>query len=367
MNEATRPGPSPSTPRPDDLLSEAARARKMSGDAGGVKTMLEGTRLVNDAILAQVLFALWDSGFYEYSLDQPLFEVEEAAHQLRVDPTSLRWLLDYLIGRGIARLEGGRFGLTEHGVQLSNVLMRGLLDLYVGGWGPQIAGIGPLLRGELALDDYRELRSQRHTVRGTEQLTAVRAVPAVLRILSREGLSGVLHLACRTGEFLIGLARSEPGIRGLGIDRDYGRIATAVQKARRHGVDSRLRFEAAEIGRDPIVFGEASRDVEAVVALYLLHEVGRHGRSRVVDLLRGIAAAYPGRLFVSLETLPYVPPTARRPPATFTPLDYLLIHRLRAQGLPLPPDEWGAIFEEAGLGSPVVEDVYGSAAYLARL
>jgi len=51
--------PAPPPPAdPYDLLAEGARARKLSGEVEGVKCMAEGMRLINNAVMAQVLFAL---------------------------------------------------------------------------------------------------------------------------------------------------------------------------------------------------------------------------------------------------------------------------------------------------------------------
>jgi phenylpyruvate C(3)-methyltransferase len=359
----------PPAAEPNDLLAEGARARKLSSDVEGVKSLVEGIRLINDTVLTQVLFALWDSGFYEYSLTHPRFHIQAAADELQLDATTLRWLLEYLVGRGILQTENDRMGLTAHGVRLSNILLRGTMNLYVGGWGPQLANIGPLLRKEMTREHYRTLRSGRHTVMGTEQLICVRTVPAILKILARKKLSGILHLACRTGQFLIELARSEPSLHGIGVDRASERIATARANALDHGVESRMTFVTAEVGGGRLPIDEASLNrIDVVAALYLLHEVARHGRQKVVDLLREMKEMFPGRLFLFMETLPGDnQPPGKKPPATFTQLDYLLIHRLRGQGLPLPAAEWKSILEQAGLQLLEMQEVYTSGVYLAGL
>src|SRR5580704_14058538 len=95
MSADTTSKATPAAPplQPDDLLAEGARARKLSAEVEGVKCLVEGTRLINDTVLTQVLFALWDSGFYEFSLTHPRFQVQEAADELHLDATLLRWLL----------------------------------------------------------------------------------------------------------------------------------------------------------------------------------------------------------------------------------------------------------------------------------
>lgn len=353
---------------PDDPLAEGERARKLSTEVEGVKALVEGIRLINDTVLVQVLFSLWESGFYEFSLTHPDFRVEEAADELHLDAKILEHLLEYLIGRGICWSADARFGLTEGGARLSNVVLRGTMNLYIGGYGALLRNIGPLLRKEMAQTDFNDLRSARHTVNGTEQLICIRTAQAVLQVLRRRKVRGVAQLACRTGEFLIELSRSEPSLCGIGIDRNPERIALARAKAKRHGLDSCLQFVTADIGRDPLPIEESTCKIEALAAIYFLHEVGRMGRERIVDLLRQIRSAYPGRLFLFAETLPVSPaPPGRKPPNTYSQIDYRLIHRLRRQGLPLPPAEWQSIAEEAGLKNLEIQDVYGSALYVAEL
>lgn len=354
--------------KPDDLLAEGARARKLSGEVEGVKCIIEGTRLVNDVVLVQVLFALWDSGFYEYSLTHARFNVNDAAVTLHLDGRVLQCLMEYLVGRGIVVCENDQFGLSERGIRLSNILFCGTINLYIGGWGALLENIGPLLRKEMAPGDFIGLRSPTHTVRGTEQLGSIRTMQAVLQVLNARNLKNVLHIACRTGEFLIGLARSEPTIFGVGVDKAAERIEVAREKAAKYGVESRLQFIPAEVGRDALPLDDPSLNkIDVVVALYLLHEVGRHGREKIVEFLQHLKKTYPGRAFLFLETTPYAPPEGKRPPATFTQLDYLLIHRIRGQGLPLPAADWKSILEEAGLKLLEYKEVYWSGLYLAEL
>ena len=355
--------------RPHDLLAEGARARKLSADVEGIKSLVEGTRLVNDSVLVHVLFSLWDCGFYEYSLTHPWFDSAQVAQELGLSAPLLKHLLDYLVGRGIVQTSDGKFGLTDRGARLSNVLLRGTMDLYVGGYGPLLSNIAPLLRNEISLSDFKNLRSGRHTVRGTEQLICVRTVPAVSKVMAQKKLRGVLNLATRTGEFLIELARSDSNVHGIGIDKAADRIDKARAHAAEQGVGERVAFVRSEIGREPLPLdGAAVAQIDSVVALYFLHEVARHGRRKVVDLVRQLKAILPGRLFLFLETLPMsAAPPAKKPPVTFSQLDYLLIHHLRDQGLPLPADDWKSILAEAGANIIEVQELYLNALYIAEL
>jgi hypothetical protein len=108
--------------------------------------------------------------------------------------------------------------------------------------------------------------------------------------------------------------------------------------------------------------------IDVIMSIYLLHEIGRHGKQRIVEVLRQIKRSFPGRLFLFTETLPADTVTlGKKPPATFSQLDYLLIHRVRGRGLPLPSAEWKAILEDAGLKLLEVQEIHWIGLYLAEL
>ena len=336
--------------KPDDLLDEGKRAKALLATVPGMKGAVAGIRLVNDAVLAHVLFALWDNGFYEYALTHPRFRPADVAGELGLDQAVLECLLDHLVGRGVLRASDDGLGLSEHGTALFSALCRGTLTLYLGGYGPLLGGLAPLLRGEIELSDHALARSERHVGVGSEQLACVRIVPAVLKILARRKARCVLDLGCGTGGFLIQLARSDPSFRGIGVDMSEEAVQAAGKNAAHRGVDDRLKFRRAEVGAGRLPLDKADLDrIEGITAMYLLHEFGRDGRDRVVQVLRELKAALPGRLLVFAECLPAdVRAMQADPPTTFSQLDYQLIHPLSQQGSPLSVAEWETILEDAG-------------------
>jgi SAM-dependent methyltransferase len=368
-NMNSKPPTPPPPADPHDLLAEGARARKLSAEVEGVKCMMEGIRLINNTILAQVLFSLWDSGFYEYSLTHPRFSAAQAAEELHLDAEVLLTLLHHLVGCGVLRVAEEQMELTEYGSRLSNIVVRGALNLNIGGYGAQVANIGPLLRKEVTRAEIERFHSGDHSSLGTEQLTSVRLVPAVLKLLAEHDLHHMLHLACGSGGFLVQMARSDPSFHGMGIDKLAQRIAGAEKKLRRYGLESRIRLMQAEIGVDPLPLDEETRSqFDVIASIYLLHEIGRYGRQRIVDVLRQIKASFPGKLFLFSETMPPdTPDSVRKPPGQYSQLDYLLIHRLRGKGMPLPPAEWKSIVAEAGIKLIDFKEVYSIGLFLAEL
>jgi hypothetical protein len=179
----------------------------------------------------------------------------------------------------------------------------------------------------------------------------------------------MLHLACAAGGFLAQLARSDSSFHGIGIDKSEQKIAGAKEKLLRYGLESRIRLIQAEVGVEPLPLDEETRSqIEVVASIYLLHEIGRYGRQRIVDVLRQIKASFPGKLFLFSETMPpSSPDSVMKPPTQYSQLDYLLIHRLRGKGMPLPAEEWKSILAEAGLKLIEFKEVYSIGLFLAEL
>jgi SAM-dependent methyltransferase len=211
-------------------------------------------------------------------------------------------------------------------------------------------------------------RSGRHTGVGSGQLTAVRLVPAVRQILVQKGCRRVLDLGCGAGGFLIQLARAEPSLQGLGLDISADAIEEARKNARRFGVETRVEFLQAELGADRLLADNfALKGIEAITAMHLLHEFGRDGTERIVEVLRELKRALPGRLLVFTECYPVdAVAMGKKLPPTFSELDYYLIHPLSRQGVPLPPAEWKAILEKAGLTFLELRDIYWIGLYAAE-
>jgi len=336
---------------PADLLAEGERTRQSLRTVEGTRAAVEGLRLVNDTILAQILFALWDCGFYEYSLANERFDEKVAAETLGLDAGILHWLLHHLAGRGLLEEQDGKLGLTARGRSLSHAMNRGTFDLYVGGYGALLGNLAGLLRGDLRPGCPELARSGRHVGQGSEELAAVRVVPAVSKLLPAHGRRYLLDLGCGTGGMLMQLARIDEDLRGVGVDMSADALAQARRNAEAWKLADRLQFVRAEIGRDALSIEEdTAANVDAVSAMYMLHEFGRDGHAGILKVLGEIRERFPGRLFIFTECLP--PDTAEmstNPPSTFSQLDYFTIHPLSGQGLPLPRDEWESLLEEAGI------------------
>ncbi len=331
---------------PKDLLREAELARRIT-----FPPHAEELELSSQYVYAQVLHALWDSGFYEYVREHPRFGKAQIVEALRFDAMTFDWLMYYLIGRGVVRPVGeGELELTEKGQRVTNTIARGLLNLYVGGYNALLSNLGPLLRKEIHIDDARLDRSARHAAAGTEDVTCVRVVPQVIDVLKEHEVKGILDLGCGTGGFLIQWAHLTGGW-GAGVDMSPGALAAARVNAADFKVEERLSFHLGEVGKDALPLGdEVVSRVDALTAMFMLHEFGRGGDASIVRVLASLGAQFPGKLLLALEMQPVdvLALNGRAPPA-MDALDYHFIHPLSRQGEPRPKDVWEQLYAQAGM------------------
>jgi ubiquinone/menaquinone biosynthesis C-methylase UbiE len=329
-----------------DLLTEAELARNIV-----FPPHAEELSLASSWVYAQVLFALWDSGFYDYVRQHPRFSKNDIVRELSFDAATFDWLVYYLVGRGLVRPAGeGDLELTEKGQRVHNTLARGLLELYVGGYAGLMANLGPLLRRQITIDDPRLDRSARHAAAGTEDMTCVRVVPQVIEVLKEQGIERILDLGCGTGGFLIQWARLTGG-GGAGVDVSESALAAARIHAAEHGLEDRLSFHHGEVGTDALPLADdVVRRTDALTAMFMLHEFGRAGDAAIARVLAALRAQFAGKILIALEMQPVdVFALNGHPPPAMDALDYHFIHPLSRQGEPRPKDAWEAIYERAGM------------------
>jgi SAM-dependent methyltransferase len=317
--------------------------------------VVEARRMMSQGILAHVLLGLSDAGFYEYVAGRDELSIPDAVSALKLDELTFRAVVEYLVGSRALAVDPARadvLKLTELGRRYFNVYTRGVVNVYLGGYGRVLQRIGDVLTKRLRLDDPSLDRSTHHAAAGTAYSTAAFTIPDVFAAMEDTHTNVCLDLGCGTGDFLIQYVLRSDRARGIGIDVSAEALAQARASANRLGITDRLQFHEAAVGPKPLgVSSAALADVEIVTSMYMLHEFGRDGREAIVDVIRSLKRQLPGRKLLMLEVEACDPAelARREPPAPHNGrLDYRLIHQLSRQGLPRDPADWHAIFSEAG-------------------
>jgi ubiquinone/menaquinone biosynthesis C-methylase UbiE len=306
---------------------------------------------VTQYVLANVLFALWDSGFFEFVAGRTTFSVDEAIAALGYDRLTFEAILENLAGRKLVTRSGDTVTLTERGDAYHNLVSRGLLTLFRGGYGGLLSNLGPLLRREITIDDRVLDRSGVHVGFGTECWASVRALPSVFAVLRERHYRNILDIGSGTGGFLCQWLELEPQGHGVGIDLSSDAVAEARRRADALQLSSRLSFMVAELGRRPLPLGDdAKRGIDCLTMMFMLHEFGRDGRDGILRILRDLREQFPDKPLLVVEMIPPEEQTHDKLSSLETILlDYLFIHPLSRQGRPRTPDDWRSLYDEAGV------------------
>lgn len=333
---------------------EADREAKVCKDLIGrsLGAYLKTVGLVSDAYLAQVLVALWDSGFYEYVREHSPVQIDRAADELHLDHAVLRSLIDYLTGWGILSPDGSGFVLSEKGRPYWNYITRGILTAHLAGYNQLLTNLGPLLRKEIDINDPRLDRSGRLVASGSGYaLLGSGTIPWILKVINQIGGNCVMDIGCGAGDFLIQLASRWPQGAGIGIDMNADAIAKANNKAQQCNVSDRLTFVHARLSNEPMTIDKSKLDkVDVLTAMYLLHEfAGRGGQEAITGAISQLRRQFPGRKLLMLEGSRADPVAiGAASPRTYAQLDYSFIHPLSRQGPLRSVKEWERIIEAAG-------------------
>lgn len=315
--------------------------------------VVEARQMMSQTIMAHVLLGLSDAGFYEHVAGQDAFAPDETARALGLDPFTFGALIEYLLGCGaVARQGDERMALTPKGKRLLNVYTRGVLNVYLGGYGAVLKSLGQVLTRALPLDHASLRRSTRHAAAGTAFSTCAFTIPDVFAAIRGTNDEVCLDLGCGTGDFLLQWVLQSPRARGVGVDMSADALAQARETAARWGVADRLTFHEAAVGPGPLAVPPGALDeVQMVTSMYMLHELGRDGREAIVDVVAALKRQLPGRHLLALEVEACEPEAIAAqvpPPPHFGRLDYRLIHQLSGQGLPRGRADWHSIFHDAG-------------------
>lgn len=332
-----------------DILLEGAKVKGQIQE--NLNPIVEARNLLTAGILCQVLQALSDSGFYEFVSENPNFEIESARTSLNLEKKSFYSLLEYLAGLGAFEAVDGRYSITDKGRVYFNVYTRGILTVYLGGYNNIFFNLSDVLTNKVSLSDSLLKRSTKHAAVGTAYATATFTIPKVFETLRSFASKGMLDLGCGSADFLINFLKANPGTKAWGVDMSVEALAQGREKAKLLNFDERIRLYPAEIGKEKLPVPEDEmKDIDFLTSMYMLHEFGREGDQKIVEVLCALAKQFSNKRLLILEVEGVDPTTYQSKKREHNgQLDYLLIHELSLQGLPKPQAAWLEIFERAKL------------------
>ena len=220
------------------------------------------------------------------ALATPLTAKQLAARH-SLDAGLVSGLLAYVAARtDLLRRKGARFVATRHAAGAPAFL----LDLYVGAFGGNAAGLGALLRRPSLAPRAIDRALQARAFAGAPDSGAL---PAIIRGL---GFTRLLDLGCGSGALLADLAAKDADFTGWGIDANRAMCRAARRRLRAAGAGRRVRILEGDCRDLARAVPPAIRaDVGAVAAGDLANEMFAEGDGAVIAWLHRMRALFPGR------------------------------------------------------------------------
>ncbi|KJS53984.1 hypothetical protein VM98_22095 [Streptomyces rubellomurinus subsp. indigoferus] len=309
--------------------------------------------LVEGFHLAHVVAALHEEGVLA-ALERP-GPAEELARRTGLDSAWLRTLLDYTAARTdlLERTPDGYRATARYDPQA-----RGLLDQYIGAYGPNGRQLRTLLR------DPRPASDTVDRARHAAAFAALDRSPALglmAEVIAQLGLGRLLDLGCGTGSLLRDLAERGPDFTGWGLDANAAMCERARHSLAEAGLAARVSVLHGDCTRLAEAFpAEVRERIETISATSLLNEFFADGRTAAVAWLRGLRELFPGRALLVSDYYGQV--GRREPPWPRMPALHDVVQVTSGQGVP-PGDRagWAEVYGEAGcVPVHVIEDRAGT-------
>ncbi|MFI6844456.1 methyltransferase domain-containing protein [Kitasatospora sp. NBC_00085] len=296
--------------------------------------------LVEGFHLAHAVAALHEEGILA-ALERP-GPAEPLAERRGLDAAWLRILLDYTAANTelLERTPDGYRATSQYDAQA-----RGLLDQYIGAYGPNARQLRTLLR------EPRHAAATVDRARHAAAFAGLDRSPALglmAEVIAQLGLGRLLDLGCGAGTLLRDLAGRDPGLTGWGVDANAAMCEEARRRLAGAGLAGRVTVVHGDCSRlEQVLTAEVRDQVETLSATSLLNEFFADGPSAAVAWLRRLRELFPGRALIVADYYGQV--GRREPPWPRMHALHDVVQVISGQGVP-PGDRagWVEVYEEAG-------------------
>jgi len=326
-------------------------------------TVQEWTQNIRNGYMrAYIHFALHETGVFNALKNGESKSVDELAAECGIHPYLLNSIVLYvLVCDKIMERDGEKVRLTEFG---RNALFTDTLMTFVwgavGGYSVTLTELIPALRGKVKYGVDFE-RNGEYLAIGS-LLTGRGSHGWVLDYIGKVGTKRLCDMGCGSAVVLTEFLKGNPNLRGVGLDISDGFLTEARRRIKDMGLENRAELIKGDISM-PDTYIEKLGDVDCFNAMMVIHEFLAEGDQKVVDILRRMKVAFPGKMMIISEAIPYSEeefhqlPWENRPhPAS----SQYTFHGLTWQGIPQKPEVWFKIFEKAGVA---LEDFQGGHAF----
>ncbi len=321
--------------RKNGSVSPLTQAWSGDGEAPAAAT------LFNSALAATAIAALFEVGFFDEIASKTPVSLADFCRTRDAHLPSVRSLLYVLNCFDIIRVAADEDSVSP-GALFSEVdRNKGYFLWLVGGYGTMLQSLGARLENRNREGDLMQRDGRRIAMSGRDY-GAHFVDRHFLEMLDEVPCNVVADLGCGSGERLMKLARSRPGMRGFGLDLNEGAVNLAQTAVAEAGLADRLTVLHDNVGN--LKPRKEFEEVELIFCFFMGHDLWP--REECLKSLQQIRAVFPNvKRFLLSDTYRSDLPAA--PDVPIFTLGFELTHAVMGQYIPSVA-EWIDLFADAG-------------------
>ncbi len=302
-----------------------------SGDRDGGQCLLEA---IEGSYVTALLLGLERNDLLE-RLDEPCSAAELAAETDGISADSIAAALAFLAKTTafLDEAEPGRFALS--GTRAAEVVFQ--IGKFGAGYGRPVAYLGAEGPDGRARAPAFERAASFHS-------------PLIPDLVRERGARSVLDLGCGPASVLLQLARSDPDLRGIGVDASRAACRRARRRIRKAGLERRIKILRADAGDlRGALRAKERKGVDVLYGRSFLNEFFGGGTRDAVRVVRRLRKLFPGRRAWFIDSYGRLARSDSTPATDRLALLQDLVQVLSGQGVPpCDADGWAAVYSEGG-------------------